>query len=62
MRNGSAISQMTRAATPIVSVMVSMSTTAIAEPSAQFCAVWNCAATSWPTMLPFAPPRTVAVM
>ena len=39
-----------------------MSMTAIAEPSAQFWAVWNWLATSWPTMLPFAPPSTVAVM
>ena len=36
--------------------------TAIADPSAQFCAVLNWLATSAPTMLPFAPPSTAAVM
>lgn len=35
--------------------------TAIAEPSGQFCAWLNCDAIIAPIMLPFAPPSTVAV-
>jgi len=34
----------------------------MAEPRAQFCAAWNCDATSAPTMLPCSPPSTDAVM
>ncbi len=34
--------------------------TAIAEPSGQFCAPLNCEATNAPIMFPFAPPSTVA--
>ena len=42
--------------------MTKMSTIAIAEPKAQFCAERNWLATSAPAMLPLAPPSTLAVM
>src|SRR5690606_2567689 len=61
-RTGHDTSHSSAPTTPAESTITRMSITAIAEPSAQFCAVWNCAATICPTMLPFAPPSTVAVM
>jgi hypothetical protein len=39
-----------------------MSSMAMAEPRAQFWAAWNCDATRAPTMLPWRPPSTDAVM
>ena len=38
------------APTTTVAMITRISITAMAEPSAQFCAVWNWLATSWPTM------------
>ena len=44
-----------------VSSTAAIINTAIADPSGQFCAPLNCEAIIAPIMLPFAPPRTVAV-
>ena len=51
-----------RAPTAAEAMITRIRMTAIADPSAQFCDARNWLATSCPTMLPFAPPSTVAVM
>src|SRR5690606_17523297 len=61
-RTGHDTSQSSAPTTLAESTITMMSVTAIDEPSAQFCAVSHCDATISTTMLPFAPPSTVAVM
>src|SRR5690606_3478667 len=61
-RSGSVASHSRPAATATDSMITRINSTAMADPSAQFCAVWNWLATTCPIMLPLAPPSTVAVM